>query len=481
MDPQLAWDAVEAAERRKDSQLAHDFRVPIPFGLTGEDAVAMARRIALRISSALHTFVYVGVHRDASVDAMGFAKPLDRQGFHAHIYFPTRKLKLTRAEDQEGSDDEGDASGVWALGEKLRVLSNKATAAACIERFNAAWAEAANEFAAAAGHVPDFTHLSYARLGLSKIPRLTLGAAATAMERRGERSWKGDLARAGASPTAIVVPSPTAAAVERLAARRAAAEQGISQAWLAPADPITVRRAPPAPSLSGGGQSGLAGRFLAELDEKPELPQPTPEQRSRLIAWLQRIEHGLRRLAAIALRLADLRDRRQRDDGARATFLVELDDRRKRRAAARNAIATWLDAHPWQLRLTRMMGGNERKPTELVALEGSSASLNTYIQQLKREVAYAEQRVAEMDSRIGLAEGEMQLIHRQVQAATASVVRLAPLYRMVLLSVADAEHTPALVTAMPEVSPPTEPASDAVEVVLRPAPRLTPGGGRPNL
>jgi hypothetical protein len=482
MDPQAAWAAVEAAERRKDSQLAHDFRLPIPFGVSDADALAMSRRVAQRICDDLHTFVSVGIHRDAAVDAMGLAKPHDRIGCHAHLYFPTRRLVFQAAASSDGGASEGgNGEGTWVLGDKLRVLSTKATAAACIERFNAAWAEAANEFAAAAGHVPDFSHLSYARLGLAKIPQLTLGAAAAAMERRGERSWKGDRARAGATPpTDIVVSSSIAGPAERLAARRAVGEQGISRAWLDPLDPIIVRRAPPPPSLSEGSPSGLAGRFLAELAEKPELPQPTPDQRSRLISWLQRIEHGLRRLAAIALRVADLRDRRQRDDGARATFLVELDDRRKRRADARKAIADWLDAHPWQIRLARMMGGNERKPTELLALEGSASSLNTYIQQLKRGVADAEQRVADLDGRIGLAEGDMQLMQGQIRAATASVVGLAPLYRMVLLSVANADHTPALMAAMPEVSPSTEPASDAVEVVLRPAPRLAPGG-RPSL
>ncbi|MDQ0008439.1 hypothetical protein J2T07_000598 [Luteibacter jiangsuensis] len=482
MDPQAAWTAVEAAERRKDSQLAHDFRLPIPFGVSDADALAMARRVAQRICDDLHTFVSIGLHRDSTVDAMGIAKPHDRVGVHAHLYFPTRRLVFQADASSGDGNSEGETGeGTWVLGDKLRVLSTKATAAACIERFNAEWAAAANAYAAAAGQVPDFSHLSYARLGLAKIPQLTLGAAATAMERRGERSWKGDRARASATPpTDIVVSSPIAGAAERLAARRADGEQGISRAWLDPLVPITVRRAPPLPSLSEGSPSGLAGRFLAELAKKPELPQPTPEQRSRLIAWLQCIEHALRRLAAIALRVADLRDRRRRDDGARATFLVELDDRRKRRAEARKAIADWLDAHPWQVRLAKIMGGAERRPPELMALEGSAAAVNTYVQQLKRGVADAEQRVAEMDSRIKLAEAEMQLMHRQVQAATASVVGLAPLYRMVLLSVADGEHTPALVTAMPEVSAPTEPASDAVEVVLRPAPRLTPGG-RPNL
>jgi len=451
MDPQTAWAAVEAAERRKDSQLAHDFRLPIPFGVSDADALAMARRVAQHICDDLHTFVSVGIHRDAAVDAMGIAKPHARIGFHAHLYFPTRRLVIHAA--ASGDDDNGGGEtgkGAWVLGDKLRVLSTKATAAACIERFNQAWAEAANEFAAAAGQVPDFSHLSYARLGLSKLPQLTLGAAATAMERRGERSWKGDLARAGATPpTAIVVPSPTAGAAERLAARRADGEQGISRAWLNPLVPITVRRAPPLPSLSEGSPSGLAGRFLAELAKKPELPQPTLEQRSRLIAWLQRIEHALRRLAAIALRVADLRDRRRRDDGARATFLVELDDRRKRRAEARGAITMWLDAHPWQQRLARVIGSSERKPAELVALEGSAVALNTYVQQLKRGVADAEQRVADLDGRIALAEQEQVQTQATLDEGLNFVHRLEPLYGMVLLSVAASDQVPALTAALP--------------------------------
>lgn len=449
MDPQAAWAAVEAAERRKDSQLAHDFRLPIPFGVSDAEALAMARRVAQRICDDLHTFVSIGLHRDSTVDAMGIAKPHDRVGIHAHLYFPTRRLVFQAAASSDGGDSEGgNGEGAWVLGDKLRVLSTKATAAACIERFNAAWAEAANDFAAAAGQVPDFSHLSYARLGLAKVPQLALGAAATAMERRGERSWKGDLARAGASqPTAIVVPSPTALAVERLSAKRATAEQGRVGAWLNPVNPIVVR--PSATLSSAPLPNSLADRFLAELAEKPELPQPTPEQRSRLLEWLQRIENALRRLASVALRLADLRDRRQRDDGARATFLVELDHRRKRRNDARKDVAAWLDAHPWQVRMTRMMGGDERKPAELVALEGSAVALNTYVQQLKRGVTDAEQRVADLDGRIGLAEQEQVQTQATLNQDVGFLHRLEPLYGMVLLSVAAPGQVPALTAALP--------------------------------
>ena len=173
-----------------------------------------------------------------------------------------------------------------------------------------------------------------------------------------------------------------------------------------------------------------------------------PEQGNRLVEWLQRIENALRRLAAIALRVADLRDRPQRDDGARATLLVELDDRRKRRAEARKAIAELLDAHPWQARLAKMIGGAECRPPELVALEGSAAALNTYVHQLKRGVADAEQRVAELDGRIGLAEQEQVRTRATLNQDLDFLHGLEPLYGIVLLSVAAPDQLPALTAAL---------------------------------
>lgn len=445
-DPAQVWAAAEAAEKRRDSQVAHDFRIPLPLGLTDAAAVAMARAMAQHLVDDLGTIVSVGVHRDNAVDAMGIAKPLGKVGLHAHLYLPTRRLAFIDAPVTDGETAAGQAgNGTWAFSDKLKVLAHKVSASACIERMNSQWAALANTYAAEAGLVPDFTHLSYARLGLAKLPQVTLGAAVTAMERRGVATWKAEPLRA---PASVPVEASTRA-IDRLVAKRTATELENSRAWLSPANPIIVQRVPSPPSLSEGSPSGLAGRFLAELAAKQELPQPTPAQRSRLIAWLQRIEHALRRLAVIALRVADLRDRRQRDDGARVTFLVELDDRRKRRAEARKAIADWLDAHPWQVRLKKMMGGTERKPTELMALEGTVAALNTYIQQLKRGVADAAQRVAELDGRIGLAEQEQVQTQATLNQGADFLHGLEPLYGMVLLSVAAPAQVPALTAALP--------------------------------
>jgi hypothetical protein len=206
--------------------------------------------------------------------------------------------------------------------------------------------------------------------------------------------------------------------------------------------------------------TGLAARFFAELDEKPELPQPTPEQREQLIGWLQRIETALRSLVRLAARLLDVRERRQRDDGARATFSVELHDRRRRRAEARQALTEWLDGHPWQLRMVRAMGGGG-KPPVLVELEGQASSFDTEVQQLKRGVADAVERVAGFDRQIATAQAEQEAAQNELDACVGSVAALEPLYTMVLMSVADAHAIPFLTPALRIV---TSAESDALDM-----------------
>src|SRR5690348_8941137 len=41
-DPDELWNRAEGAEKRKDAQVARDYRIPIPFGLSDEQAGDMA-------------------------------------------------------------------------------------------------------------------------------------------------------------------------------------------------------------------------------------------------------------------------------------------------------------------------------------------------------------------------------------------------------------------------------------------------------
>jgi hypothetical protein len=518
-DPAQVWAAVEAAEKRKDSQVAHDFRIPVPFGLTDTDAAEMARSMAQHIVDELGTVVSVGLHRDSPIDAMGIAKPSNKVGFHTHVYFPTRRLTFDASavgvEESNGGESSG--SDGWAFTDKLKVLSHKASAAAMIERLNQQWAELANKHAAAAGFVPDFTHLSYRRLGLDKGLQLTMGVAATAMERKGIATWKGDALRQHRNEAALnapVVPASVVAHTSTTIATGTGTEvmalsisgpapmsaplplaDGVSPlehsdfTWLRPADPIVVHRGASISASQPGTYANppsLANQFLTALGERPTMPPPSPEQQARLTRWLDRVERVLRALARIAATLLDLGDRRQRDAEAWATFAVERDARRRERAEAEQAATQWRANHPLQVRLAAAMGGPSLKPSALVELDGVTVSLDVEVQWLKRHMTEAADRVAAVDRHITTVQAEQAVAQKRLEGTLQWIVDLDPLYGPLLLSISDAAHTPMLTQTMPVV---TTGATDVDplgidQVLIEPVPSYRPEpsrGHRPSI
>lgn len=173
-DPAECWNRAEAAERRRDAQVARDYRMPVPLGLDDQAAAAMARDMAEHIAARFEVPVSVGVHRDNARDALGHDKPDGKRGLHAHLYFPTRRLDGER------------------YGAKLSELSNKNTSAPIVDALNERWASLANAYATRAGLVADYDHRAHARAGDDAEPTPTLGVAASAMERRGITTDKGD-------------------------------------------------------------------------------------------------------------------------------------------------------------------------------------------------------------------------------------------------------------------------------------------------
>lgn len=163
LDPGTLWNLVEKAEERGDAQIARDFRIPIPLGLSEPDAIAMARAMAGYIVSRFHVPVSLAVHRDNAVDLDGNAKSADKIGFHAHLYFPTREL----TQDGRGEGE------TWRFGRKLLELTNKNQSGAIVDSMNEKWSVLANRFARAAGLSTQFEWKSYKRLGVDKTPRPT--------------------------------------------------------------------------------------------------------------------------------------------------------------------------------------------------------------------------------------------------------------------------------------------------------------------
>jgi MobA/MobL family. len=176
------WNAAEAAEKRKDAQVARDFRIPIPLGFSERDAQELAQRMARTLRDDLAAPVSVALHRDAERDRFGEVKDGTR-GFHAHIFTPARGV-------------EPDAMAAKKLGVFLD-LGNKNKSGAWVEKWNEAWATHANAIIAERGlSIEQRSHLSYARQGLERPTEWKMGPAAVAMERAGVRTAVGERLRA---------------------------------------------------------------------------------------------------------------------------------------------------------------------------------------------------------------------------------------------------------------------------------------------
>ena len=152
------WNAVEKAERRKNSQLAREFELAIPRELA-QDA---ARETVLNF--VRENFVSRGMIADVAFHNLGGSNP------HAHIMLSMRAITPD------------------GFGEKVREWNDWTHA----ETWRGSWADHANRALANAGYQEEIDHRSYERQGVEKTPGIHLGKSACAMETRGIETERGE-------------------------------------------------------------------------------------------------------------------------------------------------------------------------------------------------------------------------------------------------------------------------------------------------
>lgn len=484
-DPGELWNRAEAAEKRKDAQVARDYRIPIPLGLSDQVAGDMAEAMARFIADELHTAVSIGLHRDAEIDALGNVKPNHQQGYHAHLYFPTRRLQEIAQED---------GTSAWGLGEKLMILSSKQTGGAFVERLNEHWALLANRFTAANNLPADYDHRSYVRQEVPIAPQPTLGAAVTAMERRGFFTRRGDALRGD-----ILVPAKlyeAAHAVVLDVQQKQAVEDAIRERTNPAARAARLAAAASAPPASPQPEPTPA---VAKPIEQPPLPKPplmappgslvarfhgaapapqTLEERQtfvRVMKIVAVVEHVLAALAALAERFRRHTEDRGRRMAAKLDVTYELDKARSQRATAKEKLEKWETAHRWQVITARAFSGSEvAKPRAWVALLGQFEACQRRVQSLKATVRAHQVHLDKF------AEDEVVLMREQAEtqerlwAAVGTMVALDQSSAEPLLSVTSGVEKEWLKANLPEltvgsvVTPETEGVSDAV-ARLRPS------------
>lgn len=432
-DPEELWNRVEGAERRKDAQIARDYVVPIPFGLNDEQADELATRLARYISDQLTTPVSFGVHRDAAVDALGQVKPPDKQGFHAHLLFPTRKLIPPR---DVGDEEILDTAEIHGFGAKLSALSNRRTSSGIVEMLNAQWATLANELVARQGLDPTYEHRSYVRLGIERTPQPNMGTAATAMERKGFFTQRGDAVREIIVMSEVYKQAHAAALDAQQRAAQTDAKRPIVVSTLRPAPPapdepatanVASTEAPPALSPTLAATTVVPMAILIEPTEptNPSEPAPVVEEDPSLtwelaaarergmasdadladgfvasypvpeddagrrtlfdLAKLVRAIHtSLRIIAALGEKVLEHSEKVRRFKLSKWQVETSLDEARRDRQAAKQEAEAWAQSHQLRVLTAKIMAAPGQVPARLAELQHQVEVQDRHVQELKR-------------------------------------------------------------------------------------------------
>lgn len=163
-DRHQLWNAAEKAEARKDAVPAREILLALPHELDFEQRKALVRDFVDRQVTARGMVADIAMHTPGQEG--------DQRNFHAHILLTTRRV---------GPDGFGLKEPAWRTPQQVR-------------EWREAWAEIQNDHLRRhlGPNAPQVTHMTLADQGVDRTPGEHLGPAATAMERRNDRTDRGE-------------------------------------------------------------------------------------------------------------------------------------------------------------------------------------------------------------------------------------------------------------------------------------------------
>ena len=162
------WNAVEAAERRKDAQLCREIQLSLPHELTRDQQISLVRRYVQ------DQHVSQGMIADVAIHAPSPHELASQLNYHAHVLLSMRELT-----------GEG-------FGQKAREWNDKQL----LENWREQWAIYQNRELQRHGHSARVDHRSLEDQGIDREPQFHLGPSASEIERSGRQSRIGDENRA---------------------------------------------------------------------------------------------------------------------------------------------------------------------------------------------------------------------------------------------------------------------------------------------
>lgn len=162
-DRQQLWNAVEKMEKRKDAQLARDFKIALPHELTPEQNRWLVQ-----------DWVRENVTRQGYVADVAIHAPSehgDSRNVHCHLMATMRPLG---------------AEGFAAT--KDRAMNSKAQ----LQEWRESWEKLANRHLERHGHTAHIDRRPLQAQGIEREPGLHMGKDATAAERKGRTTERGE-------------------------------------------------------------------------------------------------------------------------------------------------------------------------------------------------------------------------------------------------------------------------------------------------
>jgi len=160
------WNLAESTENRKNSTVAREWEIALPVELDQEQQIALANEFGQQLVDKYGVAADVCMHDPDGEH--GNSNP------HAHILTTTRVFEAGE------------------LGIKTRILDDRKTGSVEVKEMRESWADLQNQALENAGSEARVDHRSLKEQGIERVPTIHMGPTATAMERRGETSDRGD-------------------------------------------------------------------------------------------------------------------------------------------------------------------------------------------------------------------------------------------------------------------------------------------------
>ena len=203
IDREILWNTAEAFEARSDSRVAREWLINLPYELPEDQRHELALEFAQKLCDDMDVIADVCLHRPVmklpfDPNAKPSSKRLregeqnpDPRNFHAHIMVTTR-APVIGPDGRLAFDPKFKIPFEWS--NKKRQQNNLPSSMEEIKRIRKLWVDTANQ-RLRQHNLPLMDERSYKDQGLDQQPTIKMGVEATAMERRGIATQKGETNR----------------------------------------------------------------------------------------------------------------------------------------------------------------------------------------------------------------------------------------------------------------------------------------------